>query len=280
MPRYPVRGRTALVTGGGGGIGAATGRALHARGANVVLAGRRLEAVSAVARELGRERAMAVSADVTDRAALDDLVARTVERFGALDIVFANAGIAAPGTIAGIDPQAFEEVVEVNLLGVWRTVRAALPQVIAAHGHVLVCGSVYSYVNGFANAPYAASKAAIEQFARALRVELAGHGASAGVLYPGWVDTPMTRPVFGGDDILTRMRETACPKRMRGAVLPQHVASRAVDGIERRAAAVTVPGRWQILAALRGVINPLSDRHLAQHTELRSLLRQLEATGR
>ncbi|MGB8940686.1 MAG: short-chain dehydrogenase/reductase [Streptomyces sp.] len=277
MSRYPLQGKTVLVTGGAGGIGAASGRALHSRGANVVLAGRRLEAVSAVARDLGPERAMAVSVDVTDRVALDEVVSRTVERFGGLDVVFANAGIAAPGTIAAIDPEDFEKVVEVNLLGVWRTVRAALPQVIAARGHVLVCASMYSYFNGFANAPYAASKAAIEQFTRALRVELAGHQASAGVLYPGWVDTPMTYPAFGGDALLTRMRETLCPKVLRGTVSPQCVARQVVTGIESRAASIMVPGRWRPLVALRGVINPVVDRRLAHHARLQALLRQFEA---
>jgi NAD(P)-dependent dehydrogenase (short-subunit alcohol dehydrogenase family) len=167
---------------------------LHARGANIVLVGRDLSAVTVLAHELGDRRALPLSVDVTDPAALRNAGIRAVDRFGALYVVFANAGVApkAPATIAGIDPELFEHTVEVDLLGVWRTVRAALPQVIAHRGHVLVTASIYAYVNGAVNAPYAVSKAAVEQFARALRVELAMHQATAGILYPGWVHTPMT----------------------------------------------------------------------------------------
>jgi len=110
-----------------------------------------------------------------------------VERFGGVDVVFANAGITVdpPATIAGVDAVAFERVIEVDLLGMWRTVRAALPQVIERRGHVLVTASCYSFLNGMLNAAYAMSKAGVEQFGRALRSELAVHGATAGVLYPG-----------------------------------------------------------------------------------------------
>jgi len=134
MPTYTIAGKTVLITGAAGGIGAAAARALQARGANVALADLGPGAASALARELGGDRALALTVDVTDTAALADAVDRTTGRFGSLDVVFANAGIAAdpPATMATIDEATFERVVEVDLLGVWRTVRAALPHVIAA----------------------------------------------------------------------------------------------------------------------------------------------------
>ncbi|MEE1930833.1 short-chain dehydrogenase/reductase [Streptomyces sp. TRM 70351] len=275
MPRYSLPGKTVLLTGAAGGIGAASARALHARGANIVLVGRNLSAVTVLAHELGDRRALPLSVDVTDPAALRNAVIRAVDRFGALDVVFANAGVApkAPATIAGIDPELFEHIVEVDLLGVWRTVRAALPQVIAHRGHVLVTASIYAYVNGAANAPYAASKAAVEQFARALRVELAMHQATAGILYPGWVHTPMSRPAFGGDEFTTRMRTAAFPRPLAAAVTPEAVARRVVRGIERRAPSITAPRRWQPVGMLRGLVNPLVDRALIRHRTLQPLLR-------
>ena len=105
MPTYTIAGKTVVITGAAGGIGAAAARAPQARGANVVLADLGLDAASALARELGGDRALAVTVDVTDTAALADAVARTVDRFGSLDVVFANAGIAAdpPATMATID---------------------------------------------------------------------------------------------------------------------------------------------------------------------------------
>ncbi|MEU0742915.1 short-chain dehydrogenase/reductase [Streptomyces sp. NPDC006134] len=278
VPHYPLPGKTVLITGAAGGIGAACARALHARGANLVLAGRTASSVAALARELGEERTLPLSVDVTDRAALDDAVARTVDRFGRLDVVFANAGAgpARPATVATVDPAVFEHVVEVNLLGVWRTVRAALPQVIAHRGHVLVNASVYAYVNGAVNAAYAASKAAVEQITRALRVELSPHGATAGVLHPGWVETEMARPAFGGDDLATRMREAGFPRPFAAAIPAEAVAGRVVQGIERRTASITVPRRWQPVGILRGMVNPLCDRLLSRDTRLRHLLRALE----
>jgi NAD(P)-dependent dehydrogenase (short-subunit alcohol dehydrogenase family) len=116
MPTYAIAGKTVVITGAAGGIGAAAARAPQARGANVVLADLGLDAASALAREIGGDRALAVTVDVTDTAALADAVARTVDRFGSLDVLFANAGIAAdpPATMATIDEATFERVVQVD----------------------------------------------------------------------------------------------------------------------------------------------------------------------
>ncbi|MEV5548349.1 short-chain dehydrogenase/reductase [Streptomyces sp. NPDC052309] len=278
MPPYSLAGKTVLITGAAGGIGAACARSLRARGANLVLAGRNAASVATLARELGEEGTLSLSVDVTDRAALDDAVARTVDRFGRLDVVFANAGIAPvrPATVATVDPVSFERVIEVNLLGVWRTVRAVLPQVIAHRGHVLVNASVYAYINGAVNCAYAASKAAVEQMTRALRVELSPHGATAGVLYPGWVETGMTRLAFGGDDLATRMRVVGFPRPFAAAIPAEAVARRVVKGIERRTASITVPRRWQPVGILRGMVNPLCDRLLIRDSRFQLLLRALE----
>ncbi|NEY33603.1 SDR family NAD(P)-dependent oxidoreductase, partial [Streptomyces sp. PRKS01-65] len=279
MPPYPLPGRTVLITGAAGGIGRACARALHARGAHLVLAGRDPSSVATLARELGEDRALPLSVDVTDRAALEDAVARTVDRFGRLDVVFANAGAAParPATLATVDPAVFEHIIEVNLLGVWRTVRAALPQIVAHRGHILVNASVYAYVNGAVNAAYAASKAGAEQITRALRVELGPHGATAGVLYPGWVETGMARLAFGGDELATRMREVGFPGPLAAAISAETVARRVVRGIERRSASITVPRRWQPVGILRGVLNPLCDRLLVRDPRLQPLVRALES---
>ncbi|MFF9687920.1 short-chain dehydrogenase/reductase [Streptomyces sp. NPDC014623] len=274
--------KTVLITGAGGGIGAATARALHARGANLALTGRTVSQLAELTRELGEDRTLPLRADVTDLTALQNAVTHTVDRFGALDVVFANAAVApaVPATVATVEPWLFEHIIEVNLLGVWRTVRASLPQIIASRGHVLVTSSTYAYINGAVNAPYAASKAAVEQFTRALRVELAMHGATAGVLYPGWVHTTMSRPAPGGHELTTRMREAAFPRPLATAVTPELVARRVVRGIEHRTARITVPRRWQPIGILRGVINPFSDHLLARHPEIQPLLRALENTAR
>jgi NAD(P)-dependent dehydrogenase (short-subunit alcohol dehydrogenase family) len=281
MPTYPVANKTVFITGAAGGIGAATARALHARGANVVLADLGLGGVTALARDLGDDCALALSVDVTDTAALTDAMDRAVHRFGGLDVVFANAGIAAdpPATIATIDPATFERVVEVDLLGVWRTVRVALPHIVAARGHVLVTASVYAYFNGMVNAPYAMAKAGVEQFGRALRAELSIHGATAGVLYPGWVHTPIAQVAFGGNEIVTRLREVAYPSVLGKTIAPEQVAERAVRGIEHRSARVMVPRRWEPVSALRGILNPLTDLVVGRHPQIRRLVQELEESA-
>jgi NAD(P)-dependent dehydrogenase (short-subunit alcohol dehydrogenase family) len=118
---FELSAKVALVTGAGRGIGFETARLLLARGATVAVADLDGDAARAAA-DLG-ENALALAADVTDRRRMADVVAATVERFGALDVVIANAGVAPPAaTLRVIDPAAFERVVEVDLLGVWRTV--------------------------------------------------------------------------------------------------------------------------------------------------------------
>jgi len=132
MARYELQGKVALVTGGARGIGLATARGLHARGASVAIVDLRREAAEEAAAGIDATRALGLEADVSDAEAVEEAVEATVERFGGLDVVVANAGIATRATTAlAMDPDAFERVLDVNLLGVWRTVRAALPHVVA-----------------------------------------------------------------------------------------------------------------------------------------------------
>lgn len=275
---YPTADKVVLITGATGGIGTAIAKALHARGASVVLTGRRREVLDALVLELGGKRTLAMTAEVTNRQALDAVVTSAVERFGGLDVVIANAGatVDPPMTVATVDEQQFERVVEVDLLGAWRTVRAALPQIIARRGHVVLTASIYAYVNGAANAAYAMSKAGVEQLGRALRAELAPHGATAGVLYPGWTDTPIIKPAFGGNRIATELLSHAYPRPLRTPIPPERVAAATVRGIERRSARVTVPGRWIPYSVLRGIVNPLSDRFIERDPTLRELVLELE----
>ncbi|MGD0455601.1 MAG: SDR family NAD(P)-dependent oxidoreductase, partial [Solirubrobacteraceae bacterium] len=182
MARYELSGKVALVTGGARGIGFATARALVARGASVVIVDLDADAVAGAAAQLHDTRAVGLAADVTDRGAMQRAVAVAVERFGGLDVVVANAGIAARvATFRAYATETFERVLDVNLMGVYRTVDAALPEIVRRRGHVVVISSIYAFMNGIGEVPYAMSKAAVEQFGRALRVELVQHGASASV---------------------------------------------------------------------------------------------------
>src|SRR5689334_22752497 len=185
MPTYDVENRVALVTGAARGIGFETAKALSERGARVALLDLDPHATAQAAAQLGNG-AFGLAADVTDAAMMAAAVEEVVARFGRLDIVVANAGIAPRlQTTHTMDFAEFERVINVNLLGVYRTVQPALPHVIANGGHVVVTASIYAFINGVLMAPYAMSKAGVEQFGRAVRGELVQHGASASVAYFG-----------------------------------------------------------------------------------------------
>ena len=138
---WDLRGKTVFITGAARGIGAETARRVAAAGANVALAGLEPEELQRVAAQCG-PNAAAFECDVTDWQALERAVEGAVERFGGIDIVMANAGIAPVGMVRSVDPRAFERTLEINLMGVWRTVRTCLPQVIERQGYVLVVASL------------------------------------------------------------------------------------------------------------------------------------------
>jgi NAD(P)-dependent dehydrogenase (short-subunit alcohol dehydrogenase family) len=277
MPRYELAGKVVLLTGGDRGIGFATARVLSARGALVVITGHDPAAVESARAHMDSERVLGIEADVTDPSAMQAAAAAALERFGAIDVVVANAGIASrAATFQAMSSRNVERVLDVDLMGVCRTVEAALPQILRARGHVTIVSSVYAFVNGVGNIPYAMAKAAVEQFGRALRVELAPHGASAGVAYLGFIDTEMLHRALDLDPLATQML-TVFPSPFRKRIPPADAARAIVDGIERRRASVVLPRRWGPVSSLRGLLNPLSDTHLQRNERVRGLVRQLDS---
>lgn len=276
MSSFPVSGKVALVTGAARGIGFETARQLRERGARVVLVDLDPQATAEAAATLG-EGTIALAADVTDAAAMQEAVDQVVATFGRLDIVVANAGIAnKPATTKAMDPAEFERVIDVNVLGVYRTVHPALPHIAANGGHVVVVASIYAFVGGALMAPYAMSKAAVEQFGRALRAELAQHGASAGVAYFGFIDTAMTQEAFA-DSIGARW-EASFPRFLMKKLAPSSAAQSIVDGIERRAARTIAPTRWTGFSVLRGLVNPALDRRTVRNSGIQAILHDADVS--
>ncbi|MFL5871097.1 MAG: short-chain dehydrogenase/reductase [Solirubrobacterales bacterium] len=272
--RYSLAGKVALVTGAARGIGLETARQLTQRGASVAMLDVDRDPVSEAAAPLG-ERAFALSADVTDAAAMGAAVAEVVDRFGGLDVVVANAGVAPPPRpMTVVDSDAYERVIEIDLLGVWRTVRPALAQIVERRGHVVVVASVYAFLNGAIASPYAVSKAGVEQLGRALRAELAIHGASASVAYFGFIDTAMVRDAL--EDPIGRRVEDALPSFISRRLSPSVAGEAIVDGIERRVPRIIRPRWWRVLSVLRGVINPLADAQMERDRRLLDAVRDGE----
>lgn len=274
MEPLNMTGRTALITGGARGIGLETGRALYARGASVALLDLDRGATEAAAATLG-ERALGLECDVTDPASVKLAVEATIQRFGRLDVAVANAGIAQViEPCRTIDDEAFDRVIAVDLHGVVNTVRHCLAHVVEQRGHVLVISSIYAFMNGMLQASYAMSKAAVEQYGRALRVELAPHGVSAGVGYFGFVDTVMVEEALA-DPIASRTIELT-PRLLRKKISPAEAGEALAAGIEQRAAKTVRPRRWLVWWHLRGVLNPLSDRWARTQPEIAAAIRDAE----
>ncbi len=275
MPAYDLNGKVALVTGAAKGIGFETARQIHMRGGSVAVVDLDSGEAGEAAERIG-ERAIGIGADVTDQAAIMQAVAETVERFGGLDVVVANAGIAQTkmATVRGIGTEEWERVFEVDMLGVWRTVRAALPQIVERRGHVVVTSSVYAFVNGVLNSPYAVAKSGVESLGRSLRAELMPLGASASVAYFGWVDTRMVQDAFenNGD----RMQQNL-PDFLRKRIGPDEAGAAVVRGIEDRAPRIFAPKWWRYVSALRGILNPLLDRRFERDAAMTATIREVES---
>jgi NAD(P)-dependent dehydrogenase (short-subunit alcohol dehydrogenase family) len=273
---YDLNGKVALVTGAARGIGFETARQMHLRGASVAVLDLDADEAREAAERIG-PRAIGLAADVTDQNAMLAAVAEVVEKLGGLDVAVANAGIAQKqfATIRGISGEEWERVFEVDLLGVWRTVRAALPQIVERQGQMVVVSSVYAFANGMGNSPYAVAKAGVEMLGRALRVELAPHGASASVAYFGWVDTKLVRDALDQESS-DRIKELS-PDWLLKRITPAEAGAGLVRGIEERAPRIFVPKWWRYVSAFRGLINPLLDRRMESDAKTQALIRDLDA---
>jgi NAD(P)-dependent dehydrogenase (short-subunit alcohol dehydrogenase family) len=189
-------GRVALVTGGSQGMGRAVSELLAERGASVAVCGlesdRVDDTVAAIQAEGGA--ALAVPADVTDRASITGAVDTTVERFGRLDALVVSAGIQRYGTVTETTEETWDEVFAVNVKGVYLAAQAALPHLRrSGQGAIVVISSVQAHIAQTAVAAYVASKGAVDSLVRSMAVDEARHGVRVNAVCPGSVDTPMLR---------------------------------------------------------------------------------------
>lgn len=273
---YGLTGKVVLITGGNGGIGAATARTLLDRGARVVIADIDPTTPSRAA-ELHPSDALGCVVDVRDRSSLEAAVEQGVERFGRLDVVIANAGLLAKAATLRNTPTAdIEATLAVNVTGVTNTVSAALPQVMAHQGQVVLVSSVFAFLNGMGTIPYAMSKAAVEQLGRGLRVELADHGVSVLTAYFSLVQTDMVARGVDEDPVVMELLG-ALPKVMLKRIAPAQAAAGIADGLENRAARVIRPSLWGPVSALRGLLGPTLDTRFTRDRRILDVLARLDA---
>lgn len=191
-----LAGRAALITGGCSGIGRATASLLASRGARVAVSGLELGEASEVAQAISSQggEAIAVEADVTDGAAVTAAVRAAADAFGGLDILVTSAGIQRYGTVADTEEKLWDEVMDVNVKGVFLTARAAIPYLRGSDAaSIVVVSSVQARVTQTNVAAYTASKGALNALVRSMAIDEAAHGIRVNAVCPGSVDTPMLR---------------------------------------------------------------------------------------
>ncbi|MGY3233891.1 MULTISPECIES: glucose 1-dehydrogenase [unclassified Bradyrhizobium] len=202
-----LQGKTALITGGNSGIGLATAKLFVAEGAKVIITGRNKETLQAAAKELG-PNAIALAADATDIAATEAAIKQGTEKFGKLDVLFANAGIPGATPLGSATLEMFEKVISTNLTGVFFTVQSALPY-INDNAAIILNGSVISVLGNPGYSAYGAAKAGVRAMARIMASELSPRGIRVNVVAPGAIRTPIW-----GAAVATPEAERAFEKRI------------------------------------------------------------------
>jgi NAD(P)-dependent dehydrogenase (short-subunit alcohol dehydrogenase family) len=266
MSGWSVQGRVAVVTGAARGLGAEMAVRLAARGAKVALLGLEPDGLAAVAGKCGPDAA-AWEVDVTDSAALARVAAEVEQRLGAADIVVANAGIAVAASLLVGEPESYDRVIEVNLLGSVRTARAFLPQLVRTKGYLLQIASLAAMAPVPMMSAYCASKSGVEAFAQALRGELVPYGVGVGVAYLTWTDTDMVR---GGQEKVALGGNRRLPGPLGRTYPVGPAADRLVAGIEKRSWHVFAPawvGAMMPLRALLPLLLPLGAKRTVRETE-------------
>lgn len=257
MAKHPLGGKTLFITGGASGLGAETARRAAAKGANVALIDIDADALARTSESL--PNAIGIVADVRDYDALEAAVQQTIDRFGGIDIAFANAGIEIAHSSRAVPLIEMERIVDINFGGVFRTTRAVLPALIESRGYLLITASLAAIAHAAPLAHYAATKAGVEAFGNGVRMEYRHRGVDVGVAYFGFIDTPMVQR-GKSDPILARF-EAEQGQNFIGRTYPLAGAGAAiVKGLETRARRVMYP-RWiRPLFLLRAVMPRLLDR--------------------
>jgi NAD(P)-dependent dehydrogenase (short-subunit alcohol dehydrogenase family) len=257
MSPYSLQGKTLFITGGASGIGAEVARQASAKGAKLALVDVDGDAAAGMADSL--PGAIGITADVRDYESLESAVDETVAAFGGIDIAFANAGIEMAHSARAVPLVEMERIADINFTGVFRTVRATLPYVIDRRGYVLITASLAAILHSPPLSHYSATKAGVEAFGNAVRMEYRHKGVDVGVAYFGFIDTPMVQR--GKSDPILAKFEGESGQNFIGKTYPVSGAGAAViSGMESRSRRVMYPRFIRPLFVLRSLMPRLLDR--------------------
>jgi NAD(P)-dependent dehydrogenase (short-subunit alcohol dehydrogenase family) len=259
MSHYDLSGRVVAITGATGGLGSALARALSAKGARLALFDVDETAAARLAQGLGDERqAQAWRVDVRSYDELQTAMDSAAAHFGGIDVVIANAGIDEVAPMATMHPAAFDRVIDINLNGVWRTMKVGLPHVAKQHGYLLAISSMAAFVHSPLQAHYTASKAGVWAMCDSIRLEVQHLGVGVGSVHPTFFHTPMMDQVHadaagaklwgGNKDGLWRM------------ISRDEVVDGVIRGIERRSDMVVLPARNALIAKAPGFFRKAAEK--------------------
>ena len=231
-----LAGKVAIVTGAGSGIGRAAGLRFAREGAQVVCADVNGSNARDVADMIGDQNAIPITVDVTSPEEVADLVGRTIDTFGRVDVLYANAGVGGVGTAADTDEQEWHRVIGVNLTGVWRCCKHVLPHMVAAgRGSIVLQASIGGMRGVPAVAAYAAAKAGVIGLCRQMSLDYGPHGVRVNAIAPGTVPTPLVQGIWASgaglvaaDNLADRVEAAAALYPMRRVGTPEDVANVAL----------------------------------------------------
>lgn len=279
--RRNLSGRNVVITGAARGIGEKIARVAAARGARVAVIGLEPDRLRRLATELGAG-AIWRETDVRDGTAVRAAIDECAHEMAGIDFVVANAGVVAYGTVRQTDESAFERVLDVNVNGVFRTLKYATPHLHFSQGHAVVVASAISFTPLAGLASYAASKAGVEMLVLAYRQEVAHLGVTVGLVHPSWIDTDLVR---GVDADLPSFRELRSRLPYPGNVTTSvdRAATAIVRGMARRRGRVYVPRAVAVANWAKAAVNsPAATPWMRRLTSglIPSLEREVDALGR
>lgn len=259
MPHYDLRGRVVAITGATGGLGCALARKLLEHGARLALYDVDEVAVMRLAQSLGGiEEVHGWHVDVRSYEAVKAAMDASAAHFGGIDVVVANAGVDEVSPMASMSPAAFERVIDINLTGVWRTMKVGLPHVAKQRGYLMAISSMAAFVHSPLQAHYTSSKAGVWALCDSVRLEVRHLGVGVGSVHPTFFRTPLMDQVHA-DAAGVKLWGGNKGGLWRMISLDEVVAG-VVRGIERRSDMVVLPGQNTLIAKAPGLFRKLAER--------------------